>query len=597
MDLNGVEGIRFAALGGTNKIVVNDLSKTDVKQVAIDLAASLGGTTGDGQTDTVTVNGSNGKDQIIVSAAAATVTVSGLSEQVTLDHADAGDRLLISSSAGNDTIDASMVAAGTISLTLDRGAGNDIITGSAGNDVILGGDGNDTVAGGRGADVAFLVAGNDLFTWNPGDGSDVVEGQDGTDTLLFNGSNVGENITISANGSRALFTRDVAAITMDLNGVEHIQFNALSGADNIVVNDSTGTDVTQVAIDLASPAGSAVSDGQPDTVIVNATAGDDHVNVVNVHASVAVKGLSAQVTIDGADSGNDALVVNGGAGSDVINASTLAADHVNLTMNGGAGDDVIHGSHGNDTVVGGTGNDTASLGEGDDTFVWNPGDGNDTVNGQAGTDTLQFNGANINENIDISANGAHATFFRNVANITMDLNNVETINFKALGGADNATVNDLSKTDVTKVNVDLAATGGGGDGQVDTIVINATNGADTITVANNDGVVTVSGLAATVTISGFEATDRLVINGLGGDDAIVATGLGTAMQFTADGGDGNDVLVGTAGNNTLHGGAGDDILIGNGGVDVLDGGSGNNVVINSLVASLASQHSGDFLLS
>ena len=46
------------------------------------------------------------------------------------------------------------------------------------------------------------------------------------------------------------------------------------------------------------------------------------------------------------------------------------------------------------------------MGAGDDTFVWNPGDGSDTVNGQGGTDTLLFNGANVSENIAISANGA-----------------------------------------------------------------------------------------------------------------------------------------------------------------------------------------------
>jgi len=39
--------------------------------------------------------------------------------------------------------------------------------------------------------------------------------------------------------------RDVANITMDLNGVENIQFNALGGADRITVNDLTGTDATQ----------------------------------------------------------------------------------------------------------------------------------------------------------------------------------------------------------------------------------------------------------------------------------------------------------------------------------------------------------------
>ena len=55
------------------------------------------------------------------------------------------------------------------------------------------------------------------------------------DTMLFNGANISENIDISANGERVRFTRNVANIIMDLNGVEQIQFNALGGADNIVV--------------------------------------------------------------------------------------------------------------------------------------------------------------------------------------------------------------------------------------------------------------------------------------------------------------------------------------------------------------------------
>ena len=55
---------------------------------------------------------------------------------------------------------------------------------------------------------------------------------------------------ISANGGRVRLFRDVGNVTMDLNGVEHIQLNALGGADTITVNDLTGTGVTQVAIDL-----------------------------------------------------------------------------------------------------------------------------------------------------------------------------------------------------------------------------------------------------------------------------------------------------------------------------------------------------------
>ena len=131
------------------------------------------------------------------------------------------------------------------------------------------------MTGGRGNDVALLGTGNDTFVWNPGDGSDIVEGQAGTDTLVFNGSNVAENIDISANGSRVRLFRDVGNVTMDLNGVENIQFNALGGADTITVNDLTGTDAKQVNIDLSATPGSGQGDGAADTVIVNGTAGND----------------------------------------------------------------------------------------------------------------------------------------------------------------------------------------------------------------------------------------------------------------------------------------------------------------------------------
>ena len=66
----------------------------------------------------------------------------------------------------------------------------------------------------------------------------------------------------------------------------------------------------------------------------------------------------------------------------------------------------------------------------------------------------------------MSANGGRVRFFRNVANITMDLNDVEAIDLNALGGADTVTVNDMSGTDLTAVNADLAAAIGAtaGDG-------------------------------------------------------------------------------------------------------------------------------------
>jgi Ca2+-binding RTX toxin-like protein len=576
MDLNSIEQIELSARGGADNIVVGDLTGTGVTQVAIDLAGTPGSGVGDGQPDTVTVNGTSGSDRIsLTNSDVARVFVNGLAEEVTIDGAEAAnDTLVVNGLGGNDTIEALLLNANWIKLTIDGGAGNDTIIGSQGADLLLGGDGNDTVTGGRGNDVALLGNGNDTFIWNPGDGSDTVEGQAGTDTLVFNGANVNENIDISANGGRVTLARDVGNVVMNLNGVEHIQLNTLGGADTITVNDLTGTDVTQVAIDLAAPAGSGQGDGAADNVIVNGTAGDDTVTVASSGAGVVVNGLAAKVTLVGTEGALDSLTVNGLGGNDTINASALKAGQINLTINGGAGDDKIIGSQGDDLVIGGQGSDTALLGAGNDTFVWNPGDGSDTVDGQAGSDTLLFNGANVNENIDISANGGHARLSRDVANITMDLDNVETVDVNAKGGADTITVNDLSKTDVNKVNIDL----GGADGASDTVVINATNGDDVITVANNNGVVTVSGLHTEVTISDFEANDRIVIHGLGGDDVITASGL-SGMLLTADGGDGDDVLVGSRGNDILTGGAGDDVLIGGGGQDVLDGGPGNNIIL------------------
>jgi Ca2+-binding RTX toxin-like protein len=590
MDLNSIEHIDLNVLGGADNISVNDLTGTGVKLVAIDLASPPGSGTGDGQADTVTVIGRAANDHITVSGDGTSVNVLGLPEQVTITGAEgANDTLVIDSLGGNDSIDASALGSGQLNLSIDAGDGNDTIIGSRGADVLIGGAGNDVVTGGVGNDVALLGDGDDRFIWNPGDGSDTVDGQAGIDTLVFNDSNASENVDIFANGSRVSLFRDVGNVTMDLNGMEHIQLAAGGGADTVTVNDLTGTDVTQVAIDLAA-SGTKGGDGHADQVAVNATVGDDSIKLAFTGGMVTVNGLAAQTTIAHSDGSLDTVSANGLGGNDTIDASALAAGKVSLLLNGGDGDDVIVGSGGDDIVNGGRGSDTAFLGSGNDTFVWNPGDGSDVVEGQAGTDTLLFNGSNAGENIDISADGDRVRLFRDVANVTMDVHGVEHLQLNTLGGADTVTVNDLTGTGMNQVAIDLGSPpgSGSGDGQPDTIVINGTAGNDTISIAENDGVVTISGLATDVTISGFEATDRIVINGLGGDDVIEASGLGNAMQLVANGGDGDDVLIGSTGNDTLTGGNGDDVLLGNGGVDVLDGGPGDNVVMPGALFGLAS---------
>jgi Ca2+-binding RTX toxin-like protein len=501
------------------------------------------------------------------------------------------ENLVVNGNGGDDVITAGNGLASLIALTLDGGAGNDTITGGDGNDVLIGGDGNDVITGGRGNDVAFMGAGDDTFIWNPGDGSDTVEGQAGHDTLQFNGANIAESITMSANGSRLRLTRDIGTVTMDVNGTEQVNVAALGGADTLTVNDLTGTSVSAVNIDLSSPAGSGTGDGQADTVIVNGTKGNDIISVFGQGTSASVLGLSAAVNITGSEAANDALVVRALGGDDGVTASTLPGDVIKLTVDGGTGNDNIQGSQGADMLIGGDGNDFVDgnqgndvvlLGAGDDVFQWDPGDGSDTVEGQAGTDKMLFFGANINENFDISANGPRVRFFRNIGNITMDLNGVEQVELRPLGGTDNIVVNDLTGTDLTHIELALRGPNGGVDGQADSITINGTQGADNIAVGGDVGGLQVTGLAATITIFDEDPTlDSLTVDGLGGNDVINAQSLkaGTIL-LTLSGGAGDDVITGSAGDDVIIGGTGSDVALMGAGDDtfIWNPGDGSDIV-------------------
>jgi Ca2+-binding RTX toxin-like protein len=579
MDANDVELVDLNALGGTDTITVNDLTGTDVVRLDGDLAGVLDGSAGDAQPDTVIVNGTNGNDIIDVVGAGTSVSVVGLSAQVNVANSEgANDALVVNALGGNDGVTATTLPAGVIKLSIAGGVGDDSLLGSQGADTLLAGADNDFAFGDNGDDVAMQGAGNDVFQWNPGDANDTIEGQDGADTMLFFGANIGENIDIAANGGRVRFFRDVANVTMDLDDVESIDFRALGGADNVVVGDLTGTDLTEAGLDLRGPNGGG--DGAADTITVNGTQGADAFGAAGDAGGINVFGLHTSVNVFFQEQANDRLTLNALGGDDVVDATPLEADGIQLTMNGGLGADLFRGSEGGDLVNGGDGNDVALMGAGDDTFVWNPGDDNDTLEGQSGFDKMLFNGANVAENIGISANGGRVLFTRDIASVVMDMNDVEGIDFHALGGADAIVVNDLSGTDVTEVNTDLAGFGGG-DGQPDNLIVNGTNGDDVVVVAGDASGVAVLGLAARVNITGAEAAnDRLTVNALDGDDVIEASGVAAgAIQLTLDGGPANDVLIGGDGNDILLGRAGDDVLIGGLGVDTLDGGDDDDIVI------------------
>jgi Ca2+-binding RTX toxin-like protein len=275
----------------------------------------------------------------------------------------------------------------------------------------------------------------------------------------------------------------------------------------------------------------------------------------------------------------------GGEGDDILTGSANADE-----LDGGPGDDALFGRGGNDRVIGGPGHDHLSGGsgvdqffggEGDDEIVWLPGEGSDLVEGDEGNDTLLFVGANGDETATVSANGQRLRFFRTPGNITMDCDGIERVDFLALGGKDEITIGDLTATQVTDVVLDLAGQLGTPDGVADSIHIHGTTINDAVTVSNSTNGVSVLNLAATVTIVGSEPVlDLLRLVMFSGDDVVDASRLADGfISLMADGGPGDDVLVGSAGDDVLLGGEDDDVLQGGPGTDLLDGGPGDNIVI------------------
>src|SRR5215211_3303492 len=526
---------------------------------------------GDG-IDTVEVNGGNGTEQFTATANGTRVRFDRINPAPFSLDIGTSEKLVLNANGGDDSFSATGNLATLIAITVDGGSGNDTILGSNGADMLLGGDGDDFVDGQQGNDVAFLGAGNDVFHWDPGDGSDTVEGQGGTDTLEFNGSNIAELFDASANGGRLRFTRNIGAIVMDTNDVEVVDVNALGAADTITVNNLSGTDVVKLDADLGGVLNGAVGDSAADTVVVNGTNAADVVDVFGAGTSVSVVGLAPQVNITNSEGANDALVVKAVGGNDGVTATTVPAGVIKLTIDGGAGADTLLGSQGDDVLIGGDnddfvagnrGDDLTFMGGGNDVFQWSPGDGSDIVEGQDGNDTMVFFGANIAEDIDVSANGGRVRFVRDVANVTMDLDDVESTDFRALGGTDNIVVGDLSGTDMTSIGLDLRGPNGGGDGAADTITVNGTQGADVFGAAGDASGINVFGLHTAINVLFQEqANDRLTLNALGGDDTVNASSLkADGIQLTMNGGLGADTLLGSEGDDLVNGGDGDDVAL------------------------------------
>jgi Ca2+-binding RTX toxin-like protein len=273
--------------------------------------------------------------------------------------------------------------------------------------------------------------------------------------------------------------------------------------------------------------------------VVKGGAGND--SILGGRGDDRLIGGAGNDTIDGG-AGND--LMTGNAGNDSMNGGvgndTMRGGIGNDTMRGGDGIDIMNGGAGDDILIGDKGDDQMNGQRGNDRLIWNNGDNSDRMSGGDGTDVIEVNGAiDVGDEFTLNQNGTNAIFDRvNLIPFRLTVDTAEQFEVNGGGGDDSFTVNDLSATTLAQVSF----SGGDGNDRLD--------GTNTSTVLVADGGV--------------------------GNDTLIG---GSAID-TLNGGDGNDTVIGRRGDDVMNGHAGNDRLIWNNGdnSDRMSGGDGTDVI-------------------
>jgi subtilisin family serine protease len=415
VSVNG--GTSQVVRGVTGRIVVYGFSGDNsitiaapVKKGAL-LTAGIGDDTIRGGSGNDTIDSATGSDSLnggrgtdcLIAAGDTDFTLSS----TTLTRSSGGSYQLASfeqarltGGTGNNVIDTSAFAG---RVTLDGGAGNDVLISGKGNDKLIGNAGNDSLTGGL--------------------GNDSLDGGEGTDRVLASG-NVSFTLTD---------TRLVGAGTDKLTGLEDAGLTSGPSANRFTLKNWTGTAAidgaagtdkvavisnTDFTLDsssgqIARSAAGAIQLTGIDRVSVNGGAGTNRFDVTNWTLPATLNGAVGLDTLVAGNLGNttlsNRLLKREGAGNVTLvgfERAQLAADNGGRTINASAftGKATLIGGTGADSLVGGSGSDVLSGGDGDDTVSGNAGrdfliggTGLDSVGGGAGDDFL----ANGTTNYDV----------------------------------------------------------------------------------------------------------------------------------------------------------------------------------------------------
>ena len=187
----------------------------------------------------------------------------------------------------------------------------DTLLGGAGAETFLGAAQNDRVDGNGGADIGLLGTGHDTFVWDPGDGSDIVEEQAAGHAPLQRLRRQRE-LRLLGQRQRLRFFR-TSATSPWTPTTSNGSTSKRSAADNAVVNDLTGTDVTLANIDLEGVLGGGAGDGQPDTITAKGTAGGEDQRDLRLQGDRGRRPRRRRARIRRAEQGSDLLAIDGAA--------------------------------------------------------------------------------------------------------------------------------------------------------------------------------------------------------------------------------------------------------------------------------------------
>ncbi|WMS41940.1 calcium-binding protein [Acuticoccus sp. MNP-M23] len=575
-----------------------------------------GNDTIDGGAGNDTLRGANGNDTFIGSEGADVLDGGGGRDTVDYSASSEGVNVNLESNvagsgglAEGDTYSGVDDIIGSIhDDTLNGHNGNNFIDAGGGFDTILDdAEGSDTVDGGSGNDT-FIVTrmGRDVFDGGSGNFDTLRLVDNDLDLLDDTITNI-EVIELvgSGNGGDMVLRVDAA----DLADVNIIRSLTSGNVRIQVFNAGPDFDFSRIALEgINTSAGDEIfvsGTNGADTIVLSdqddtldANGGDDRVfggagddSILGDKGNDTIDGGAGNDTLRGAD-GNDTFigskgadVIDGGRGRDTIDYSA-STEGVKIDLgsnNAGSGglaegdtyagvDDII-GSDRDDTLSGNNGNNFIDAGGGFDTIL-DDADGADTVDGGSGNDT--FIVTRMGRDVFDGGSGNFDTL-RLVDNdldlLDDTITNIEVIELVGSGNGGDITLR-VDAADLADVNVIRSLTSGnvrieirnaGPDFDLSRIALEGidTGTGDTITVFGSNG-------ADRITLS--DQDDTLDANG--GDDRV----FGGAGDDSILGDNGNDTIDGGAGNDTLIGHDGNDTFIGSEGADILNGGRNRDTV-------------------